>query len=96
MHRSNRGAQHIPGRVALTIVFSFHDLINKDGSLSKIKRDMSNRIKALEDLVVEHRFIEDDSLIDDLHMYRSWDIERGRVRLFIKPCNLFENRRAAE
>lgn len=96
MHRRSRGAQHIPGRISLTIVLSFHDLFNKDGSLSKVRQDATNRIKAIEDLIVEHRFVEDDSMNDDVHIYRSWDIPRGRVRVHVQPCNLFETRRAAE
>lgn len=95
-HRASRGAQHIPGRIALTIVLSFHDLFNKDGSPSKVRQDATNRIKAIEDLIVEHRFVEDDSINDDVRIYRSWDIERGRVRVFVEPCNLFESKRAAE
>jgi hypothetical protein len=45
---------------------------------------------------VEHRFVEDDCYVDDIHVYRSWNIERGRVGLFISECNLFEKREAAE
>lgn len=94
--RRSRGVQHIPGRVSLSIALSFHDLYNKDGTLSKVRQDISNRIKALEDLIVEHRFVEDDCYVDDIHVYRSWNIERGRVGLFISECNLFEKREAAE
>jgi Holliday junction resolvase RusA-like endonuclease len=34
------------------------------------RRDLDNAIKAILDLLVRHRVIEDDSLVDDLHILR--------------------------
>lgn len=97
LHRRTAGARHISGRVKLTIAFSFHDLFTKAGDLSKVRQDMDNRVKAIADILGPkgHNFIADDSIIDDLHVYRSWDIERGRVRVFVNPCNLFEKKDSA-
>jgi hypothetical protein len=45
---------------------------------------------------VEHRFVEDDCFVDALHITRSWEISKGRVRVYVQPCNLFESKPAAE
>ena len=96
-HKRKVGVQCIPGRIKLTIMLSFHDLFTEKGELSKVRQDMDNRVKAIADILGPkgHNFIADDSIIDDLHVYRSWDIERGRVRVFVNPCNLFEKKDSA-
>ena len=53
--------KHIPGKVKLSIQAYPPD---------KRKRDLSNIIKVLEDALVRGGLIEDDSLIDDLHITR--------------------------
>jgi len=51
----------IKGRVNLDVVFQRKD---------RRRRDISNLIKSVEDLLVDHGIIEDDSLVDELRL--SW------------------------
>lgn len=53
--------QKVPGRVRLDITFA-----RKDAR----RRDLSNLAKAVEDILVTHGVIEDDSLVDELRL--SW------------------------
>lgn len=54
------------GPVALEI--AVERPVNKDGTVSRKKRDLSNLIKGVEDLLVDHGIIEDDSLVEDLRI----------------------------
>lgn len=55
--------------------------------LSKLRRgsDVANREKALSDLLQTHGIIENDSLLQDLHM--KWDdqVKSGWVKLILEP-----------
>lgn len=62
-------------RIALTIHLHFRD---------KRRADISNRIKALEDALVQAGLFDDDSQIDEEHIYRSSIIKEGKTRLKIK------------
>lgn len=46
--------------------------------------DLSNRIKAVEDLLVRHGVIDDDSLVDDLHVL--WGEALGGVRIHVEKA----------
>lgn len=54
----------IEGPVALDIALGHP--VNRDGSRNKIRRDLCNHIKCIEDLLVDHGVIEDDSLVQSL------------------------------
>lgn len=62
-------------RLALTIHLHFRD---------KRRQDISNRIKALEDALVQANLFDDDSQIDEEHIYRSSIIKEGRAVIEIK------------
>jgi len=62
-------------RLALTIHLHFRD---------RRKADISNRIKALEDALVQAGLFDDDSQIDEEHIYRSSIIKQGKTRIEIK------------
>jgi Holliday junction resolvase RusA-like endonuclease len=47
------------------------------------RRDLDNAIKGILDLLVRHRVIEDDSLVDDLHILRMG--EAGEAEISIWP-----------
>lgn len=47
--------------------------------------DIDNRIKALSDLLVAHRIVEDDSLAQSILVARDEAVPFGRVRLAIAP-----------
>lgn len=69
----------VEGPVALDIEYGRPR--NRDGSKSKVKRDLSNLIKCVEDLLVAHGVIEDDSLVHDLHVSWADDVEGARVSI---------------
>ena len=62
-------------RLALTIHLHFRD---------KRRQDISNRIKALEDALVQAGLFDDDSQIDEEHIYRSSIIKEGKAVIEIK------------
>ncbi len=62
---------------AFNAVFSF-------GRPDKRKRDVTNLIKAPEDLLVKHGVIEDDSLAESV--LARWDKDVVGVRVEIVPC----------
>ena len=63
---------HVTGNIDLNIAFAASQRANR-GQM----RDISNHIKAIEDLLVQHSVIEDDSLIDGLVVYWTDKIETG-------------------
>ena len=69
----------VEGPVALDIALGRPT--NQDGTPSKVRRDLSNLIKCLEDLLVDHGVIEDDSLVQDLRVYWAEDIDGARVAI---------------
>lgn len=69
----------VEGPVALDIAIGRPT--NRDGSPSKVRRDISNLIKCLEDILVDHGVIEDDSLVQDLHVYWQPGIEGARIAI---------------
>ena len=62
-------------RLALTIHLHFRD---------RRRADISSRIKALEDALVQAGLFDDDSQIDEEHIYRSSIIKEGKTRIEIK------------
>lgn len=62
-------------RLALIINLHFRD---------KRRQDISNRIKALEDALCQAGLFDDDSQIDEEHIYRSSIIKEGKARVEIK------------
>ena len=62
-------------RLALTVYLHFKD---------RRRQDLSNRIKALEDALVQAGLFTDDSQIDEEHIYRSQIIKEGKTRIEIK------------
>ena len=55
--------------------------VNRDGTPSKRKRDLSNLIKCSEDLLVDHGVIDDDSLVQDLRVYWADGVAGARVTI---------------
>lgn len=64
-------------RLCLTITLNFKD---------RRRQDISNRIKALEDALVQAGLFDDDSQIDEEHIYRGQIIKAGKV--FVKISKL--------
>lgn len=62
-------------RLSLTIHLHFRD---------KRRADISNRVKALEDALVQAGLFDDDSQIDEEHTYRSSIIKEGKTSIEIK------------
>lgn len=62
-------------RLSLTVHLHFRD---------RRRADISNRIKALEDALVQAGLFDDDSQIDEEHTYRSSIIKEGKTRIEIK------------
>jgi Holliday junction resolvase RusA-like endonuclease len=50
-----------------------------------MRGDISNRIKAAEDLLVTHRLIEDDRHAASVKICRSPDVEPGTIRIIVEP-----------
>lgn len=50
-----------------------------------MRGDISNRIKATEDLLVTHRLIEDDRHATSVKICRSPDVEPGTIRVIVEP-----------
>jgi Holliday junction resolvase RusA-like endonuclease len=71
----------VTGPVALEIAIG--KPLNKNGTENKRKRDLSNLVKGVEDILVDHGVIQDDSLIHDL-----------RVR-WAAPCEHVEGTRVS-
>jgi Holliday junction resolvase RusA-like endonuclease len=46
------------------------------------KRDLDNAIKGILDLLVRHRVIEDDSLVDDLHILRMGELGEAEISIW--------------
>lgn len=67
--RQQRPLPHHTGMVELDMTAGWP--LRKDGSPSERKRDISNLIKAPEDLIVKFGVIEDDSLVERLTI--GWD-----------------------
>ena len=72
-----------PGKIKgpYTISFLFERRLNKDGSRNKRRIDGSNLEKGVNDLLVKHGIIEDDSLEEEAHRKWSTDVEGCRVIL---------------
>lgn len=51
---------------------------------NKIRRDIDNYIKSLLDALTQARVWEDDSLIDELHVYRGDIIKGGKTEVWIE------------
>lgn len=51
----------------------------------KRKRDVDNHLKAISDLLVEHRLVEDDSLAQSAHVEWCAHIPKGRALVHIGP-----------
>lgn len=66
-------------RLELTITFHFKD---------RRRQDISNRVKALEDALVQANLFEDDSQIDIEHVYRGEIIRSGKTILKINVIDL--------
>jgi crossover junction endodeoxyribonuclease RusA len=65
----------ITGPITISFIFQRPD---------RRKRDIFNLVKALEDLLVTHKVIEDDSLVEDGHV--TWGkVNGGGVRIEIDP-----------
>ena len=65
------------GNIDLNIAFAASQRVHRGQKL-----DISNHIKAVEDLLVQHGIIEDDSLVDGLVVYWTENIESGvRVKV---------------
>ena len=64
--RQQRPLPHHTGAVELSLTAGWPR--RKDGSPSQQRRDISNYIKAPEDLLVKFGVIEDDSLVEDLRI----------------------------
>lgn len=62
-------------RLGLTVHLHFRD---------RRRQDLSNRIKALEDALVQAGLFDDDSQIDEEHIFRSSIIKQGKTRIEIK------------
>lgn len=62
-------------RLSVTVNLHFKD---------KRKTDISNRIKALEDALMQAGLFNDDSQIDEEHIYRKEIIREGKTMLIIK------------
>ena len=58
---------------------------NRDGTPSKVRRDLSNLVKCVEDILVEHGTIEDDCLVHDLHVYWCEKTGGAAVTIISKP-----------
>jgi len=71
----NLGVNLGESRLALTVHIHFRD---------KRRQDLSNRIKALEDALVQAGLFDDDSQIDEEHIYRSQIIKEGKARIELK------------
>ena len=67
------------GPVALDIAVG--KPVNRDGTPNKVRRDIGNLHKAIEDLLVDHGVIEDDSLVHDLRIHWQPGIEGARVTI---------------
>jgi crossover junction endodeoxyribonuclease RusA len=68
-----------PNRAALTLTFRFPDYR---------RCDISNRIKALEDAITKAGLWDDDSLVDEIHMYRgAVDKDNPGVMVTILPLD---------
>jgi crossover junction endodeoxyribonuclease RusA len=68
-----------PNRAALTLNFRFPD---------HRRCDLSNRIKALEDAITKAGLWDDDSLVDEVHLYRcAVDKDNPGVLITIKPLD---------
>lgn len=61
-------------RLELTATFHFK---------TKLRQDLSNRVKALEDALVQAGLFDDDSQIDIEHLYRGNVIKSGKTMLQI-------------
>lgn len=70
--------QQFKGSISIVISISNSKRTNKDGARSKVKCDISNYIKAVEDLLVKHEIIEDDSLVEVVSI-RWADVDRCEV-----------------
>lgn len=62
-------------RLSVTIYLHFRD---------ERRADISNRIKALEDALVQAGLFNDDSQIDEEHIYRKEIIREGKTKVMIK------------
>ena len=53
------------------------------GRQGRRQTDLANREKAISDLMVKHRLVEDDSLLEHLTMF--WGGEPGRAQITLAP-----------
>ena len=67
--RQQRPLPHYTDRVRVEYVAGWPR--RKDGSMSTARRDLSNCIKAPEDLLVKFGVLEDDALVDQINI--KWD-----------------------
>lgn len=75
----------IPGPYSMTMIVHRKD---------KRKRDLSNFVKATEDLLVAHGVVSDDSGATEIHLY--WTDSGKGVRVMLSPAMPAENLIAAE
>ena len=68
--------QKTTGNVSLTILYGENH--------RKYGRDLSNHVKAIEDLLVKHQVIEDDRFVDGLVLAWSDEVQDVEVRIFGK------------
>ena len=62
-------------KLSMMVTINFRD---------KRKQDLSNRIKALEDAMVQAGLFDDDSQIKEIHIYEGEIVKGGRVTVRIK------------
>jgi len=65
------------------VVYEFGRRVTKKGAVSKVRMDVANREKALSDLLQKMGLIEDDCLIEDMHLRWSADVEPDMVRVSV-------------
>ena len=66
------------------VVYEFGRRVTKKGAVSKVRMDVANREKALSDLLQKMTLIEDDCLIEDMHLRWAADVEPDMVRVSVR------------
>ena len=66
----------------------------KKGILSGTRPDISNTIKATEDLIVKHGLIIDDKYILDERVYWTQDVDPKRIEVVMMPMEMIVKRAA--
>ena len=83
--KAHRNRSPVKGRVVLHIMYERKD---------RRKRDLSNLVKAVEDLLVAHKIIEDDSLVEQLSL--AWSDHITGCRVCLSPYQSTLEMEAAE